>query len=51
MRLMGLQGKSSFKYRVRNQGLRTLVIGRASLVCVDDVMRLLRTEGVQEDGV
>jgi hypothetical protein len=44
MRLMGLGAKTSFKYRVRSQGMRTLVVGRASLVRVDDVMRCLRRD-------
>ena len=43
MRIMGLKGKTSYRYRVRKHGIRTLVIGKASLVRVEDVMRELRS--------
>jgi hypothetical protein len=45
IRLMGLGAASSFRYHVHNQGFRTLVIGRASLVCVNDVMQFIRRNG------
>ena len=45
VRLMGLGASSSFRYHVHNQGFRTLVIGRASLVCVNDVMQFIRRNG------
>ena len=51
IRLMGLGASSSFRYHVRNRGMTTLVIGRASLVRVEDVMRFIRRNGdVRDDG-
>jgi len=44
-RLMGLTSASGFRYRVKSEGIRTLVVGRASLVRVEDVMRSMRNGG------
>lgn len=45
MRLLKLTSPSGFFHRARNGGFHTLVIGRASLVSVHDVMSSLRTDG------
>ena len=42
VRLMGLKSASGFRYRVKNEAIRTLVIGRASLVRAEDAVRSLR---------
>ena len=44
-RLMGLGSVHTLRYHVRNQGFRTLVVGRASLVAVADVMQFFRGNG------
>lgn len=42
MRLLKLDSRSGFFHRARNAGFHTLVIGRASLVSIHDVMKTLR---------
>lgn len=45
MRLLQIDSVSTFRYHVQNDGIRRLVIGQASLVRGEDVMRSLRSRG------
>ena len=49
MRLMGVTSVCAFQNRVRNHGIGTIVIGRASLANAGDVVRSLRAANARDN--
>jgi hypothetical protein len=49
MRLMGVSLPTAFQNRVRNHGIRTLVIGRASLARTEDVVLSLHRSDLRNE--